>query len=285
MSKFLTTGQAASICSVTPDTVLKWIRSGQMPARRTPGGHHRIDRKDLDTFLAPSEPQPVKADPAPICFAEQAALEAPASEPNRRYCWEYNGKGGVREECLACAVYLMRAHRCYEVAKLAPDAVHSRIYCEGSCEACDYFQEVHAQRTNVLVITKDPVLTQKLRTDAGSGDFNLEITDCEYNCSAVVNDFKPDFAIVDCLLGRDVSRDISNHLMQDPRIPYVRVVLAGGADSLPHECDKEVFALMGRPFDIREISECINGFEDGSRNHQEDSASLEPAGEGIPAQR
>jgi excisionase family DNA binding protein len=283
MSKHLTTGQAASICSVTPDTVLKWIRSGHLPARRTPGGHHRIDREDLDRFLEPSELRPAKADSAPICFAEQAGVERSALEPHLRYCWDYNGNGGVREECLACAVYLMRAHRCYEVAKLAPEAVLARIYCEGSCEACDYFKAVHAQRTNVLVITKDPVLTQELQANAGSADFNLEITDCEYNCSAVVNDFKPDFAIVDCLLGRDVSRDISNHLMQDPRIPYVRVVLAGSADSIPNECDEEVFALIGRPFEIREISECINGFEDGSQKHQ--AASLGTAGEKNPAQR
>ena len=35
MKRFLTTGQAAELCSVTPDTVLKWIRSGRLAAART----------------------------------------------------------------------------------------------------------------------------------------------------------------------------------------------------------------------------------------------------------
>ncbi len=53
-SRMLTTGQAAKICSVTPDTVLKWIHSGALPARRTAGGHHRIDEQDLSRFAGPT---------------------------------------------------------------------------------------------------------------------------------------------------------------------------------------------------------------------------------------
>ena len=36
--RYLSTGQAAGICSVSPDTILKWIRSGKLPARKTAGG-------------------------------------------------------------------------------------------------------------------------------------------------------------------------------------------------------------------------------------------------------
>ncbi|MHC4663312.1 MAG: helix-turn-helix domain-containing protein, partial [Planctomycetota bacterium] len=53
--KYLTTGQAAIRCSVSPDTVLKWIRSGLLPARKTAGGHHRINERDLDRVLNQSE--------------------------------------------------------------------------------------------------------------------------------------------------------------------------------------------------------------------------------------
>ena len=42
MENFLTTGQAAKKLSVTPDTVLKWIKSGKLDAMKTPGGHNRI---------------------------------------------------------------------------------------------------------------------------------------------------------------------------------------------------------------------------------------------------
>jgi hypothetical protein len=67
--------------------------------------------------------------------------------------------------------------------------------------------------------------------------------------------------VVDCSLGHQSSRDISQHLAKDPRIPSVRVVLAGKDDEFPEECDKEIFARMERPFGIYEIADIIGAFE------------------------
>ena len=47
----LTTWQAARYCNVSPYTVRNWIRTGELDAFKTPGGHHRIQRRDLDAFL------------------------------------------------------------------------------------------------------------------------------------------------------------------------------------------------------------------------------------------
>ncbi len=44
VKSYLTTGEAAAIFDVDPDTVLRWIKSGEIPAIRTPGGHYRINR-------------------------------------------------------------------------------------------------------------------------------------------------------------------------------------------------------------------------------------------------
>ena len=246
-SQFLTTGQAADILSVTPDTVLKWIRLGLLPARRTAGGHHRIDRRDLDLVLAavPSSHQ----------------YKAKTRQHSFEYCWEFYGNGDLPERCRGCAVYSMRAHRCYEVAKLAPESGHLKAFCERTCEECEYYRLVHEQSTNVLVVTDDKELTASLLRDAVSTDFNLEVADCEYAASLKIADFRPDFAVVDCSLGRRASGDIGRHLVQDPRIPSVRVVLAGTDDEFPEECDKEIFARMERPFGIREIDDIIDGFK------------------------
>jgi DNA-binding NtrC family response regulator len=153
----------------------------------------------------------------------------------------------------------MRAHRCYEVAKLAPQSDHQLAFCESTCDECEYFRLVLEQRTNVLVVTDDPALSARLMDGVGDADFNLAIADCEYDCSFKVTNFRPDFAVVDCALGHQASGDISRHIAQDPRIPSVRVVLAGRDDEFPEECDKEVFARMERPFGIDEISEIIDG--------------------------
>ena len=49
--EYLTTFQAAQVMSVTPDSILKWIKSGLLNARKTPGGHYRVSRKNLETLL------------------------------------------------------------------------------------------------------------------------------------------------------------------------------------------------------------------------------------------
>jgi excisionase family DNA binding protein len=244
--ELLTTGQAAALCSVTRNAVFKWIQSGYLAAFRTAGGHHRIDRRELERIMNTPSPFPPKT-----------ASHTPKVS-RRQYCWEYNGNGKVQNACLNCAVYTLRALRCYEVAKLAPEAHHPKLYCRERCEDCDYFQEMHGKTSNVLVVTNDASLASNLISEADGAGFNLEITDCEYSCSAIIDHFKPDFVIVDCILGRQVSRQISHHIQKDPRIPYVRVIFAGSREDFTRKCNREVFAQISRPFDVKDIEDCIN---------------------------
>jgi excisionase family DNA binding protein len=44
VKNYITTGEAAAIFDVDSDTVLRWIKSGKIPAIRTLGGHYRINR-------------------------------------------------------------------------------------------------------------------------------------------------------------------------------------------------------------------------------------------------
>ncbi|MBI4720582.1 MAG: helix-turn-helix domain-containing protein [Chitinivibrionia bacterium] len=252
-TKFLTTGQAALYCSVTPDTVLKWIRSGLLPAHRTAGGHHRIDERDLERLLS-------------IPSSNGDAGHFPSGHRAFRYCWEFKGDGKIPEGCRSCAAYQLRAQRCYEVARLAPDAPHLKLFCSGSCMDCDYYRMVHKQATNVLVVSSDKKMAGSLKKEAKEHDFNLEITDCEYTCSALVNDFRPDFAVVDCSLGPRLSRDICRHLSQDPRIPLTRLILAANEGEFPSKCDKEIFARIQRPFSIRDLVACIEDMLKVSRS-------------------
>lgn len=51
MKKFFTTSEAAQICGVAHTTVIRWIGEGKLKAHETPGGHRRIESKDLLGFL------------------------------------------------------------------------------------------------------------------------------------------------------------------------------------------------------------------------------------------
>jgi excisionase family DNA binding protein len=242
--EYLTTGQAAKLCMVTPDTILKWVKQGRIPSRRTAGGHYRIRRDDLEQFRA----------------AEQVTPDAiGTSKRNFQYCWEYNTDGETLPDCLKCVVFATRAYRCYELLKAAPEIGHGKLFCKKSCEECDYYLNVHKDPTNVLVVSDNQVLIAALERDASTAAMNLRVTNCEYTTSAEVQSFRPDYAIVDCSLGTERSRDIVFHLKQDPRIPYVRVILAAEDGAYPTGCEKDVFARIETPFQLEDVTQCIDG--------------------------
>lgn len=45
------TSEVAKYCHVTADTIRKWAEAGRITAFKTPGGHRRIRREELITFL------------------------------------------------------------------------------------------------------------------------------------------------------------------------------------------------------------------------------------------
>ncbi len=64
-SEWVSLGEAAEIIGVHPATIRNWAERGELPFRRTPGGHRRFRRADLKQWLAshrvtrPSEAQVV----------------------------------------------------------------------------------------------------------------------------------------------------------------------------------------------------------------------------------
>ena len=52
----LTTTEAAAVLQVSANTVRDWADSGALAGVRTPGGHRRFRRSDVDALLAPSAP-------------------------------------------------------------------------------------------------------------------------------------------------------------------------------------------------------------------------------------
>jgi excisionase family DNA binding protein len=65
---FLTTFEISEICEVNPTTVQNWVKEGKLKAHVTPGGHRRIRREDLMSFMKEfGMPIPAElADPPPF---------------------------------------------------------------------------------------------------------------------------------------------------------------------------------------------------------------------------
>lgn len=53
---FLTTGQVARILRASQSAVSRWADAGELTYFRTPGGHRRFRREDIEAFLKTQEP-------------------------------------------------------------------------------------------------------------------------------------------------------------------------------------------------------------------------------------
>ncbi|MCP4583284.1 MAG: excisionase family DNA-binding protein [candidate division Zixibacteria bacterium] len=225
---FYTTGEVAALCSVTPDTVLKWIQTGKIAASRTPGGHHRIP-KDVVIPLLETEHM----------------LPPSGNTDSFQYCWEFYSKAGrIPDGCKTCIVFKSRTSRCYELSKPPNNDGHNAIFCKASCDNCEYYMTVHGQKINVLVVTDQDGIVDELNDDSSRYDINLRITECEYRCSMMIDKFRPDFVILDCSMGELRTGEFARQLYEDPRIPFVKVILVGPKSEIPSECNKMVFAVI-----------------------------------------
>jgi excisionase family DNA binding protein len=62
--EWLTLGQAAAFLGAAQSTVRKWADQRRLPVFKTPGGHRRFRRSDLEAFLAGEETRPLAGRPA-----------------------------------------------------------------------------------------------------------------------------------------------------------------------------------------------------------------------------
>jgi excisionase family DNA binding protein len=69
--EWVSLGEAAEILGVHPSTVRHWADSGDLPSQRTPGGHRRFRRRDLEQWAGAGDKEiaPVEAQ-----FMIQSAL-------------------------------------------------------------------------------------------------------------------------------------------------------------------------------------------------------------------
>ncbi len=252
---WLTTGQAARLCSVTSDTVLKWIKKGSLDAVRTAGGHYRIRRRDLEPLLT-------------VGRTSGRIPSTTRGEAQQLRCWEYFSRGGaVREECEACAVYRARAARCFRMAMMGAEIGHARQFCQTSCEDCVYFQRLRGLPANVLVVTSDRLLIQGLQ-ELEDERVALRFARNAYEASAVVHSFLPAFAVVDQEAFPGGDDGLLEGLANDPRLPGLKIVVAvrrGEDRRLGDGRDEHLITrVIEKPFGPEQIAALIDGFPVGS---------------------
>ncbi|MBI4669181.1 MAG: helix-turn-helix domain-containing protein [Elusimicrobia bacterium] len=265
--RWLSTGQAAKLCGVKPDTIRKWIQKGRLKTQDTMGGHHRVLRDDLVKHI-------------PLPAAGGNVLTAQPENPGLPMrCWEYlSERGQVRDKCKDCVVYKIRAARCYAVADLDCDIGHARQFCgqfqaedgrplvqgqNQTCQECLYFRRIKGLATNVLVITPDKDFVSSLETEKDEATA-FRFAGNSYEASAVISGFRPAFVVIDSDLNEAESRNLVKSLADDPRIAGVKIIQAvsiGTKEMRREEPGARQFdGVIEKPFNKRQFAALIENF-------------------------
>lgn len=258
---FLSTGQAAKMCAVTRDTVLKWIKLGKLQAVRTPGGHYRIRIDSLRPYLSARGKEEGMAPVLPIT-----------------YCWEYHAREGeLQEECKECFTYKSRTQKCYLLAQRDGLSECSGVLCRGNCFECKYFRLSERSEVNVLIMTDSEAFKGLLESD-GSGGVNLRFSRCEYESSEVLREFVPDFVVMEFSKMRCSAEEIREQLARKEGLVGTQIVMTIAGDGEGGTSRKKVSAALPLPVDVSKATECIleAGKEGGKRE-----AGRPEEGEGV----
>lgn len=245
--EFLTTSQAARLLSVSPDTVLKWVKAGKIKSRRTLGGHFRIPASELQL--------------TPVTDTLDLGQSDDHIQPEHyQYCWQYLARGGkIMPQCRECITFRSRATRCYELKDLPAGLGCLNLMCDTECSECEYYKLVGDDKTNILILSENQRI---IRNADGRDEFNgfqIQFADSEYEAAAKIQSFRPDYVIVDCAFGKKRTGSICGNLFNDIRIPVVRIILSSKTRNIGDYCDREVFGWIRKPFDLEQLKECIYG--------------------------
>jgi hypothetical protein len=111
------------------------------------------------------------------------------------------------------------------MAEMEEDVGHARQFCETSCEDCAYYRHVKGLAPYVLVVTSDDEFIDQLSGHQGES-IAMRFARTGYEASALIQDFRPAFALIDaeCMLAQDT--ELLDALAADPRVPGLRVMIA-----------------------------------------------------------
>jgi ActR/RegA family two-component response regulator len=158
-------------------------------------------------------------------------------------------------------VYRVRAAWCFQMAAMGSDVGHARRFCQTSCDDCVYFRRVAGLDTNVLVVSVDLRLIERLKAKEWPG-MRLRFARSAYEASAAVETFLPAFAVVDRDLIEGGERNLVSSLARDGRVPGMKVILAVRSGVRGNElgATRAVVGVIEKPFGVEEIASVIRSF-------------------------
>ena len=90
-------------------------------------------------------------------------------------------------------------------------------------------------------------------------EFQIKFAGNEYDAAVLIQNFRPDYIVVDSAIGRKRTGSICSSIFDDVRIPVARIILSSRAKNIHDYCDREVFGWLRKPFTLEQFKNCIHG--------------------------
>jgi len=247
-----------------------------LAATRTAGGHYRVALPDLEPFMAGFGQKGTElAVQTPM--SPNPSQDGTKEEREEISCWEFLSDGGeVREACRQCVVYRVRATRCFLMAGLDTDVGHAHQFCEGSCEDCVYYRRIQGMSTQVLFITSDEELVNRIEW-FGDDSTTLRFARNGYEASSLIQDFRPEIAIIDMEGLPDQGFGLLDSIAADARIPHIRVILVTPPEAMSRMLQRPRHRLVVSMLEKPEVCERIEEVVKGSLVELSPAAKSQPA--------
>jgi len=131
MKEYYSTVEVAKLCSVTRFSVINWAKQQILKSTKTPGGHRRIHRVDLISFIKTYK-----------IGIDAVKSEKLISNSDFLRCWEFHKSPATSDDhnCKLCVVFLSDTKKCYT---LREHGAHQKIFCKSSCVECGYYKTIH----------------------------------------------------------------------------------------------------------------------------------------------
>ncbi len=257
MKSYYTTSETAKLLSVSSDTVLKWVKAGKILSYRTPGGHSRIPAEAIQALLP---------DRTKVCKPVPREIIA----PDHRYCWEFNSSPeGINPECLECVAYRSRALRCYEIKDIPGKFGPLKKFCSSECSDCDYYKTAHDFNKSVLLISRSTDWMDNLIKQSSQFSIVFKTAGSEYECASRIGGMRPDYVVIDCEFGTTRTRQMCRHIIDDPRLPLTKIILASKIARIRDYCEDEIWGWISKPFSFDQLNKMIDGTNQNEINSTE----------------
>ena len=229
--RIVSTGKAAELCCVKPDTVLKWIKCRKIEAIRTAGGHYRIHTGNLSPFIH-----------------DITTATVSESRKVKIWCWDFYAKAGrINPECKECVVYKAKSERCFVLARYGRKAGHEGLFCKDRCDECRYYKYLH-QKSRILIVSRKPSLYAKWKLSENR-KLEIQFACCGYELSKIAHANKPHVIVMDYSLPAADINELSQHVKDDPDLGGVRLVVASNVCHGRRKVPQEIDAVIRMPFD------------------------------------